>query len=217
VRWQFDGFTLDLDARQLTWESRAVHLSPKAFDLLALLIAKRPGMVPKAELIDRLWPGTFVVEANLANLVSEIRRALNDRGRTTPYVRTIHRRGYAFGGDASEDSSPGGVNAGRLTCWIEWGHVRFPLEPGEYVIGRDPESGIWLDSTTVSRRHARLIVSATQTVLEDFGSKNGTFIDEERVVAPRTLVDGDAIRIGTLLVTYHAPGGGTTVTLSSIQ
>jgi pSer/pThr/pTyr-binding forkhead associated (FHA) protein len=95
--------------------------------------------------------------------------------------------------------------------------VRFPLEPGEYVIGRDPESGIWLDSTTVSRRHARLIVSATQTVLEDFGSKNGTFIDEERVVAPRTLVDGDAIRIGTLLVTYHAPGGGTTVTLSSIQ
>lgn len=217
MRWRFDGFTLDLDSRQLTCESRAVHLSPKAFDLLALLIAKRPGMVPKAKLFEHLWPGTFVVEANLANLVSEIRGALNDRGRTTKYVRTIHRRGYAFGGDAREDGSPDSVTAGRLTCWIEWGHVRFQLEPGEYVIGRDPESGIWLDSTTVSRRHARLLVSATQTVLEDFGSKNGTFIDEERLVAPRTLVDGDTIRIGTLHVTYHAPGTGTTVTLNSSQ
>ena len=104
------------------------------------------------------------------------------------------------------------MNADHVTCWIQWGRVRFPLEPGEYVIGRDPDAGIRLDSTTVSRRHARLLVGATQTVLEDFGSKNGTFIDEERLTAPRTLVDGDAIRIGDLLVTYHAPGTDSTAT-----
>ena len=213
MRWQFDGFTLDLDARQLTSESQAVHLSPKAFDLLALLIAKRPRMVPKAELIGQLWPGTFVVEANLANLVSEIRAALNDHERTKKYIRTIHRRGYAFSGDARDATDPDGVNAGHVSCWIEWGRLRFPLEPGEYVIGRDPDAGIRLDSTTVSRRHARLLVSESQTVLEDFGSKNGTFIDGERLVAPRMLVDGDAIQIGDLLVTYHSPGTGSTVTL----
>jgi pSer/pThr/pTyr-binding forkhead associated (FHA) protein len=77
------------------------------------------------------------------------------------------------------------------------------------VIGRDAEAGVRLDSTTVSRRHARLLVGPEQTVLEDFGSKNGTFIGEERVVAPRTLADGDAIRIGDLLVTYRARGAGS--------
>ncbi|HET9368744.1 MAG TPA: FHA domain-containing protein [Vicinamibacterales bacterium] len=206
---RFDEFTLDLDARQLTRPAGAVHLSPKAFDLLALLVARRPGVVTKAELLDHLWPGTFVVEANLSNLVGELRAGLDDRGRTPKYLRTAHRRGYAFCGDVKEDFPAPESKVGRVSCWIEWGQQRFPLPPGEHVIGRDPDAGVRLDSTTVSRRHARLLVSAAQTVLEDFGSKNGTFIGEERVVAPRTLADGDAIRIGDLLVTYRAPGAGS--------
>ena len=207
---RFDEFTLDLDARQLTRPAGAVHLSPKAFDLLALLLARRPGVVTKAELLDHLWPGTFVVEANLSNLVGELRAALDDRGRTPKYLRTVHRRGYAFSGEVKEeDRSAPESNRGRVSCWIEWGQLRFPLSPGEHVIGRDPEAGVRLDSTTVSRRHARLLVGPEQTVLEDFGSKNGTFIGDERVVAPRTLADGDAIRIGDLLVTYRARGAGS--------
>ena len=213
---RFDEFTLDLDARQLTRRTRGVHLSPKAFDLLALLVAKRPGMVAKADLIDELWPGTFVVEANLSNLVGEIRAALNDRGRKPKFVRTIHRRGYAFCGDVQDERPAAERQSGRVGCWLEWGRLRFPLPPGEHVIGRDPEAGVHLDATTVSRRHARLVVSAGQTVLEDFGSKNGTFIGGEQVVAPRTLADGDAIRIGDLLVTYHARGAGSS-TMSLAQ
>ena len=206
---RFDEFTLDLDARQLSRPAGAVHLSPKAFDLLALLVARRPAVVRKAELIELLWPGTFVVEANLSNLVGEVRVALNDRGRKPKYVRTVHRRGYAFCGEAQDE-----VKAGGVSCWIEWGRQRFPLPPGEHLIGRDPEAGIRLDSTTVSRRHARLLVGARQTVLEDFGSKNGTFVGEARVTAPMPLNDGDTIRIGDILVTYRAPdAGSSTMTL----
>ena len=53
-------------------------LSPKAFDLLSILVADRPKAISKSDLQERLWPATFVVEKNLANLVGEIRDALGD-------------------------------------------------------------------------------------------------------------------------------------------
>src|SRR5439155_25014383 len=80
---------------------------------------------------------------------------------------------------------------------------RFPLSTGEHVIGRDPDVDVRLEGSTVSRRHARLVVTADGTVLEDFGSKNGTFRGSERVSSPIHLADGDAIHIGSLLVTLH--------------
>ena len=58
-------------------------------------------------------------------------------------------------------------------------------------------------------RHARLMVSADTTVLEDFGSKNGTWVGNTRVTTPTALADGDAIRIGTLLVTYRVKSRGS--------
>jgi len=60
-----------------------------------------------------------------------------------------------------------------------------------------------LDASTVSRRHARLLVTPEGTVLEDFGSKNGTFRGDEPVTSPVQLADGDAIRIGSLRLTFH--------------
>jgi len=82
----------------------------------------------------------------------------------------------------------------------------------EHVIGRDPDVEVRLDASTVSRRHARLVVKAEGTTLEDFGSKNGTFRGSERVSSPVRLVDGDAIHIGSLLVTFHVRGPGSTET-----
>jgi pSer/pThr/pTyr-binding forkhead associated (FHA) protein len=68
-----------------------------------------------------------------------------------------------------------------------------------------------LDASTVSRRHARVVVTAERTVLEDFGSKNGTLRGSERVTSPVQLADGDVIHIGSLLVTFYvrAPLGPT--------
>ena len=203
----FGPFTLDLDTRQLTQAGREIHLEPKAFELLATLVLDRPKALSKTELLQRLWRDTVVEEANLSNLVAEIRSALGDHARAPVYVRTMHGFGYAFCGDATTLPGHRETGPGRPTCWLEWDTQRFPLSIGEHVIGRDPDVDIKLEGSTVSRRHARLVVKPEGTVLEDFGSKNGTFRGSQRVNAPIQLADGDAIYIGSLLVTFHVRAG----------
>jgi len=203
VRILFGPFTLDLGRRQLTRAGREIHLEPKAFDLLSALVEARPEALAKADLQERLWPGTFVAEANLSNLVAEIRAALDDPARAPKYVRTVHRFGYAFCGDAvplpdSVDAAPA-----RLWCSLVADGRRFPLASGEHVIGRDADVEIRFDTSTVSRRHARVVVTADAAVLEDCGSKNGTFRGTERVSSPVALVDGDTIRLGSVVATFH--------------
>ena len=203
VKIRFGRFLLDLDTRQLTQDGHAIHLAPKAFELLAALLLERPKVLSKAVLQHRLWPDTFVAEANLSNLVAEIRQALGDQSRAPEFIRTAHGFGYAFNGDAITLPDAADLPADRLACWLDWGRHRFPLSAGEHVVGRDPDVGVRLDESTVSRRHARIVVTTDGAVLEDFGSKNGTFRGDERVGAPVHLCDGDAIRIGSLLLTFH--------------
>jgi DNA-binding winged helix-turn-helix (wHTH) protein len=212
VRIRFGAFTLDLDTRQLTQGGREIHLAPKAFDLLVTLVLDRPKVLSKSVLQERLWPETFVAEANLSNLVAEIREAIGDRARTPLFIRTAHGFGYAFCGDATTELEADETGSGQTSYWLEWGTRRFPLSEGEHVIGRDPDVEVRLDASTVSRRHARLVVTAEGTMLEDFGSKNGTFRGSERVTSPIRLADGDAIHIGSLLVTFHVRGPGSTET-----
>src|SRR5581483_11153428 len=100
VKLRFGSFTLDGDTRQLTQPNGVIHLAPKAFDLLMALAAERPKVLSKAHLQQQLWPDTFVAEANLSNLIGEIREALGDDGRAPIWIRTAHGIGYAFCGDA---------------------------------------------------------------------------------------------------------------------
>jgi DNA-binding winged helix-turn-helix (wHTH) protein len=79
VRARFGPFAIDSDTRQLLRAGTEVHLSPKAFDLLCTLIESRPKVVEKETLHARIWPDTYVVDANLNVLVSEIRRAIGDK------------------------------------------------------------------------------------------------------------------------------------------
>ena len=203
MKTRFGPFILDLDTRQLTRENREIHLEPKAFELLLTLASARPKVLAKAVLQTRLWPDTFVAEANLSNLVAGIREALGDSARAPVWIRTVHGFGYAFCGDATTLPGPHETAPTGSSCWLEWGQHRFPLSIGEHIIGRDPDVEVRLDASTVSRRHARLVVTAEGTVLEDFGSKNGTVCGDKRVTSPVELADGDAIRIGSLLVTFH--------------
>jgi DNA-binding winged helix-turn-helix (wHTH) protein len=204
VQIRFGPFVLDLGTRLLTRAGVEIHLSPKAFELLGALALERPNVLSKDSLQHRLWPDTFVAEANLSNLVSEIREALDDRARAPRFVRTVHGFGYAFCGEATRVPAGGATPAAAPVCWIEWGDRRFPLSPGEHVVGRDPDVEVRLDAPTVSRRHARLVVTTDGTVLEDFGSKNGTFRAGERVTSTIELADGDSIGIGSVLVTFRA-------------
>ena len=95
-RVQFGEFVLDLRARELTRGDELVALSPKAYQLLETLVVNRPTALSKTDLQNRLWPDTFVVEKNLANLVGEIRRALDDDAAMPRFIRTVPRFGYAF-------------------------------------------------------------------------------------------------------------------------
>jgi DNA-binding winged helix-turn-helix (wHTH) protein len=204
VRIRFGPFVLNLDTRQLTEDNREIHLTPKAFELLTMLVQDRPKVLAKADLQNRLWPDTFVAEANLSNLIAEIREALRDHAHAPTFIRTAHGFGYAFSGEALTLSDTALSPQDRPSCWLEWDRLRFPLALGEHVIGRDPDVEVRLDDSTVSRRHARLVVTVEGTVLEDFGSKNGTFRGGQRVTGPVLLADGDAIRIGSLLVTFRS-------------
>lgn len=92
----FGGFTLDESRRQLFKGAEAVHLSPKAFQLLSILVAERPRAVSKKDLQDRLWPDTFVTEGNLSSAVAELRSALGDDRRESRFIRTLYGFGYSF-------------------------------------------------------------------------------------------------------------------------
>jgi non-specific serine/threonine protein kinase len=96
ARWTFGGFVFDLETRELLRSDMPVALSPKAFHLLGILVEDHARALSKRELQERLWPGTFVVEKNLTNLVSEIREALGDDPVNPRFIRTVHRFGYAF-------------------------------------------------------------------------------------------------------------------------
>ena len=198
----FGAFTLDTLTRQLCRGADEIHISPKAFALLLELVERRPEALTKAALQESLWPDTFVVEANLSNLVAEIRAALEDDVRQPRFIRTVHGFGYAFcgtvGGDpAAED--PRVVAPCVLVCS---GRL-YPLAEGENVLGREGGAASWFDSTSVSRRHARIVVTDGKALLEDLASKNGTFLGDVRVSAPVPLEDGAEIRLGSLLVTFR--------------
>ena len=210
MRVEFGSFVFDLDTRQLSSNGVGVHLTPKAFDVLAVLIEERPKVLSKTILLERIWPGTFVAEANLSNLVAEIREVLGDSSRGSKWIRTAHGFGYAFCGQASSLRSAKRTTIDEPTCWLEWGQKRFALGVGEHIVGRDPEVQVRLDAPTVSRRHARFIVTADRTTLADLGSKNGTRRGNQRVTSRVQLVDGDCVHIGSVLLTFHVGVRATT-------
>jgi DNA-binding winged helix-turn-helix (wHTH) protein len=196
----FGEFSLDTDTRQLRRRGEERHLSPKAFELLRLLVARRPGAVSKAELHTCLWPSTFVSDATLTSLVAEVRTALGETARHARFVRTVHTFGYAFR-EAAVESAPRARAEARAWIVWEWGQVA--LTDGDHLLGRDTDVTVWLESPTVSRHHARLRVSGLDATIEDLGSKNGTYVREQRLLAPQPLTDGDDIRLGSVTVTFR--------------
>jgi len=204
VRARFGPFTIDSETRQLLRAGIEVHLSPKAFDLLCTLIESRPKVVEKETLHARIWPDTYVVDANLNVLVSEIRRAIGDKSQQPEFVRTVHGIGYAFCGTAVQVGAAAAAPE-ALFCWVSWASRTSSLSEGENVIGRDPRCSVWLDAPGVSRRHAAIRVdSATRRVtLEDLGSTNGTFLRRSRVRTEVALEDGDEIKVGTVVLTIR--------------
>jgi DNA-binding winged helix-turn-helix (wHTH) protein len=213
MRVRFGTFVLDPDTRELLRGDVPVALSPKAFELLTILVAGQPKAISKSDLQERLWPSTFVVEKNLANLVSEIREAIGDDSSNPRFIRTVPRFGYAF----RETPQPAGTGRpagrGRVSFRITWLSGSATLGEGEHVLGRDPDVEIYLDSPGVSRRHALIAIAAGRATIADLGSKNGTFVAEQHVQGSRLLGDGDIIAVGSVKLTFkvlETPGSTQT-------
>ena len=180
-------------------------MSPKAFDLLLLLVDNRSRAMSKADLLKHLWPSTFVLETNLAGLIAEVRRALGDAADDPRFVRTMHRFGYWFIG--SVHGRDGGEEPVRSAAryWLIWETRQVPLTEGDNILGRAPDAAVWIDALGVSRHHARIIIEGGDATVEDLGSKNGTYVGAERVMAPCRLADGDQIRLGSVVITFRIP------------
>jgi DNA-binding winged helix-turn-helix (wHTH) protein len=202
MRLSFEGCVFDSDTREVLRGGNEIALSPKAFLLLEILIRHSPKAVSKESIHRQLWPATFVSDANLPNLVAELRAALGDDAKKPRIVRTVQRFGYAFRAKtraAPEKSATAGA-AYRLI----WGNREIDLDAGENVLGRDRGAVAWIDEESVSRRHARIMVDDRGASLEDLGSKNGTVLRGKKIREPVDLRDGDVIKIGPASLVFRA-------------
>ena len=153
MRVRFGDFTFDGDTRELLRGAAPVHLSPKAFRFLELLLESRPRALSKGDLQEKIWPSTFVSEENLASLAAEVREAICEEGRSARFVRTVYGFGYAFAGEAADaQRPPAAPPAGHL---LVEGKRELELSEGENIVGRGRRRcRADRDDPTVSRHHA---------------------------------------------------------------
>jgi DNA-binding winged helix-turn-helix (wHTH) protein len=195
-----NAIVVDVGARLVRREGGDLHLAPKAFDLLLILIKNKPNVVSHKELHAQLWPGVHVSETSLAAIVTQVRRALGDTSDDGRMIRTLHRVGYAFVGEA--------VIAGHSAptapvCRLIWRRKSIEVAAGESVIGRDRGCAVQIDADSVSRQHARLHVIGDEVSIEDLGSKNGTWVEGERIRGAALLTDGKTFRLGSEIVRFE--------------
>ncbi len=202
MRYSFAGCRLDTTSRELLRDGVDVHLSPKAYELLRTLVEHRPRVMTKQELMDELWPDTFVVEANLHVLIGELRSALAEPSARTSSIKTHHGIGYSFVAVVRESRSrPRTVEQDRSRIVLAVGRRRLALPAGSHKVGRDQECDVVLDDASVSRHHASLRVAGAELTVEDLGSKNGTHVNGKRVNGPTMVANADSITFGTVQAT----------------
>jgi DNA-binding winged helix-turn-helix (wHTH) protein len=196
VRVRFHDFLLDTERRELSRGGERVPLRPKAMQLLETLVEQRPRAMSQEELYDRLWPDTFVDKTSLHKVMYQLRQSLGDDDQAI--IRTVYGFGFSFAATVI-DEEPG---APSTRCQIVIGESEFDLREGENLVGREREAAVRIEAPSISRRHARIVISGEQVTLEDLNSKNGTFVRGKRVHRGE-LSDGDAILFGTVAAAFR--------------
>jgi DNA-binding winged helix-turn-helix (wHTH) protein len=203
VKVRFGDFSFDAGSRELRGPGGPIALSPKAFAGLHALLERRPDAVSRADLQDRLWPKTYVAETSLRRVMAELRAALGDDERRPRFIRNVRGFGYAFCGDAEEETGRRRETQASIACRLEWGRREIALHEGENLLGRSDDAVVIIDSASVSRRHARIVVAEDRVTIEDLGSKNGTSVSGRRIDKPTELEGGDQIGLGSVKMTYR--------------
>ena len=156
----------------------------------------------KGEILEAVWPETRVAEGSLGALVKEVREALGEDAQTPASIRTVLGYGYAFDGTVHEAAPPAPSSRRHSLLWRG---TELSLSEGENVIGREPPAMVVIPHPSISRRHARIEVEGDRALIEDLGSKNGTWLGSAKVKEMTALADGDELRIGGVHLTYRGP------------
>jgi DNA-binding winged helix-turn-helix (wHTH) protein len=198
-------------SRQLLRNGAAVPLEPKSFALLEVLIERRPAVVTYNEIDELLWPKVYVARTSLTRLVSELRAALGDSPGDGHIIRTVYKTGYAFAAAVTPAGQP---RAAAALTSVLWNGRLLPLAEGENIAGRGIECSLVIEATSVSRRHARFMISAGSASVEDLGSTNGTFVNDAPISTATALKDGDVVTLGkaSMKVRIFDPAAPTEVT-----
>jgi DNA-binding winged helix-turn-helix (wHTH) protein len=185
--------TLDRISR----DGRVVRLRPRAMDVLACLAIEAGKLASKQNLIDAVWQTEFVSEHALTQVIAELRAALGDDARNPTYIENIPRRGYRLVAVVTQvAASVPPTRDLSVPFKLQGEDGDHPLNQGSNVIGRTTDADITIDRTEVSRCHARIVVAGTSATIEDLGSKNGTYLNGQRLQQPALLANGDEIWIG---------------------
>jgi DNA-binding winged helix-turn-helix (wHTH) protein len=94
--YEFGPFSLDPQERILWRDGKALAVTPKVFDTLLFLVRNQGRVLSKDELLQEIWPGTFVEEVNLAVNISTLRKLLGENPQDGRYIVTVSGRGYRF-------------------------------------------------------------------------------------------------------------------------
>ena len=218
LSFEFGPFRLDLSERLLLRDGKAVPLAPKLFETLVILVENSGRILEKEELMNRLWPDSFVEESSLAQNIFQLRKALEEGTSGRQYIETIPKRGYRFAASVREivdgDATPASPYAAGVPPFVEGDErgvaVRslavLPFKPlGEEKT--DEYLGLGMADATIIKlsglRH--LVVAPTSAVLRHAGCKHDS-------LAVGRKLGVDAILEGTL----QRAGGRVRVTVQLI-
>lgn len=197
--YEFGPFLIDTGDRLLFKEGELVPLAPKVIDILLALVEKSGRVLDKDELMQEIWPDTFVEEGNLARNVSTLRRALGESEEGHQYIETIPRRGYRFVGKVQEVSDETVLVRERSRVTIEQVEVS--------------------DSTEIaipSRQRSKMVAPALLFVLIA-GGVIGFFLGEGRVRPSQPVFQRLTFRHGNLSMARIANDGQTIVYSATVE
>jgi DNA-binding winged helix-turn-helix (wHTH) protein len=217
MAYRFGPFLYDSVSRGLSKDGAEIPLTHKSRELLLLFLHNPGKLLTREEIVEKVWSEAAVTDDAVRFQVAELRKALGDGGEA--FIQTIRREGYRWDAPVRPaadrpvrpvvtDGVPGQTPRFRLV--LETREVQ--LLEGDNLIGRDPDGALWIDHPSVSRRHARIVVTAGKALVEDLESKNGTYLGGERLEKKTALADGDELRIGPESMVFRAMSPETTRT-----
>ena len=202
--FQLGDWLVEPTLDRISRDGQFVRLRPRAMDVLICLALASGKLASKQNIIDAVWRTEFVSEHALTQVVAELRSALGDDARNPAYIENIPRRGYRVVAAVTPvAASVTPVRDAALPFKLQSADGDHSLVQGPNVIGRTGDADICIDRTEVSRCHARIVVQGTTATLEDLGSKNGTYLNGERLERPALLGNGDEIWIGRSVARFR--------------